>query len=89
MARDVDWLEGARRFPGELRLPDVACVVRVASRTELKDCCRSETRYYISSAPLTATRAAHGVRGHWRIESAPQAQERKVRDELTDRAQAA
>src|SRR5947199_2535797 len=59
VARDVDWLEGARRFPGELRLPDVACVVRVASRTELKDCCRSETRYYISSAPLTATRAAY------------------------------
>jgi len=25
----------------------------------------------------------------WRVESAPQAQERKVRDELTDRAQAA
>jgi predicted transposase YbfD/YdcC len=69
VAREVDWLEGARRFPGELRLPDVACVVRVASRTELKDCCRSETRYYISSAPLTATRAAHGVRGHWRIEN--------------------
>ena len=29
------------------------------------------------------------ARGHWGIESAPQAQERKVRDELTDRAQAA
>ena len=69
VARDGDWLEGARRFPGELRLPDVACVVRVASRTELKDCCRFETRDYISSAPLTATRAAHGVRGHWRIEN--------------------
>src|SRR4051794_24750856 len=54
VARDVDWLEGARRFPGELRLPDVACVVRVCSRTELKDRCRFETRYYISSAPLTA-----------------------------------
>src|SRR5215212_5538121 len=65
----ADWLAGARRFPGELRLPDVACVVRVASRTELKDRCRFETRYYISSAPLTATCAAHGVRGHWRIEN--------------------
>src|SRR4051794_10646508 len=48
VAREVDWLEGARRFPGELRLPDVACVVRVCSRTELKDRCRFETRYYIS-----------------------------------------
>jgi hypothetical protein len=28
-------------------------------------------------------------RRRWEIESAPQAQERKVRDELTDRAQAA
>ena len=69
VAREVDWFEGARRFPGELRLPDVACVVQVASRTELRDRCRFETRYYISSAPLTATRAAHAVRGHWRIEN--------------------
>lgn len=69
VAREVDWLSGARRFPGELRLPDVACVVRVASRTELKDRCRFETRYYISSAPLTAARAAVAVRGHWRIEN--------------------
>jgi predicted transposase YbfD/YdcC len=69
VAREVDWLSGARRFPGELRLPDVACVVRVASRTELKDRCRFETRYYISSAPLTAARAAEAVRGHWRIEN--------------------
>jgi predicted transposase YbfD/YdcC len=69
VAREVDWLAGARRFPGELRLPDVACVVRVASRTELKDRCRFETRYYISSAPLTAARAAEAVRGHWRIEN--------------------
>jgi len=69
VARQVDWLEGARRFPGELRLPDVACVVKVASRTELKDRCRFETRYFISSAPLTAARAAEAVRGHWRIEN--------------------
>lgn len=69
VAREVDWLSGARRFSGELRLPDVACVVRVASRTELKDRCRFETRYYISSAPLTAARAAEAVRGHWRIEN--------------------
>src|SRR4029453_3982704 len=69
VAREVDWLEGARRFPREVRLPDVACVVQVASRTELKDRCRFETRYFISSAPLTAARAAEAVRGHWRIEN--------------------
>jgi predicted transposase YbfD/YdcC len=69
VAREVDWLKGERRFPGELRLPQVACPVRVCSRTELKDRGRFETRYYISSAPLTAARAAEAVRGHWRIEN--------------------
>jgi predicted transposase YbfD/YdcC len=69
VAREVDWLDGERRFPGELRLPHVATIVRVASRTELKDRCRFETRYYVSSAPLSASRAAEAVRGHWAIEN--------------------
>jgi predicted transposase YbfD/YdcC len=47
VARQVDWLDGDRRFPGEVRLPNVATVVKVASRTELKDRCRFETRYYV------------------------------------------
>ena len=38
-------------------------------RTELKDRSRFETRYYISSAALTAARAAEAVRGHWPIEN--------------------
>jgi hypothetical protein len=58
VAHEVDWLNGDRRFPGELRLPDVAAIVRVASRAELKDRGRFETRYYISSIALSATRAA-------------------------------
>ena len=69
VAREVDWLDGDRRFPGELRLPDVATIVRVASRAELKDRCRFETRYYVSSAALSAPRAAEAVRGHWAIEN--------------------
>src|SRR5712692_1793701 len=69
VAREVDWLEGDRRFPGELRLPGVATIVRVASRAELKDRCRFETRYYVSSAVLSATRAAEAVRSHWAIEN--------------------
>ena len=32
--REVDWLAGDRRFPGELRLPHVACLVRVLAETE-------------------------------------------------------
>ena len=69
VAREVDWLNGDRRFPSETRLPGAACLVRVSSRTELKDRCRFDTRYYVSSAPLTAERAAEAVRGHWGIEN--------------------
>lgn len=66
---EVDWLDGDRRFPGELRLPNASCVIRVDSRAELSDRCRCETRYYISSAPLSAEQAAAAVRGHWGIEN--------------------
>lgn len=69
VVREVDWLDGGRRFPGELRLPDAACLVRVRSRTEFKDRCRFDTRYSVSSAALTAQRAGEAVRGHWTIEN--------------------
>jgi predicted transposase YbfD/YdcC len=69
LAREVDWLSGDRRFPGELRLPGVAAVIKVAARTELKDRGRFDIRYYVSSASLTAHAAAHAVRGHWGIEN--------------------
>jgi predicted transposase YbfD/YdcC len=69
VAREVDWFAGERRFPGELRLPDVAAVIRVAARAELRDRGRFETRYYVSSASLDAARAAETVRGHWAIEN--------------------
>lgn len=67
--REVDWLSGDRRFPGELRLPDVACLVKVRAEIERGGQTRSETRYYISSAALDAARAAQAVRGHWGIEN--------------------
>ena len=69
VAREVDWLDSDRRFPGEIRLPDVTTIIRVASRAELKDRGRFETRYYVSSAALSADRAAQAVRGHWAIEN--------------------
>lgn len=65
----VDWIEGERRFPGELRLPGVQTIIRVSARAELADRSRFETRYYISSAKLTAERAAMAVRAHWTIEN--------------------
>jgi predicted transposase YbfD/YdcC len=69
VARQADWLNGDRRFPGELRLQDAAAIVRVESRTELKDRCRFETRYYISSRQLSCATAGLAVRGHWGIEN--------------------
>ena len=55
--------------PGELRLPQIATLVRVAARAELKDRSRFETRYYICSATLSAARAAEAVRSRWAIEN--------------------
>lgn len=69
VARQADWLNGDRRFPGELRLPDAAAIVRVESRTELKDRCRFDRRYYISSRRLSCMSAGSAVRGHWGIEN--------------------
>ncbi|TWI21502.1 putative transposase YbfD/YdcC [Mesorhizobium tianshanense] len=62
VSREAGWLEGQRRFPGELRLPDATTIVRVRSRTGLRDRSRFDTRYFIASAELTAERAAHAVR---------------------------
>ena len=73
----------------------IASGARVSRLTWVKDTQsglwrrREEVAYYACQIPLPAARFAQAVRSHWGIESAPQAQERKVRDELTDRAQAA
>ncbi|MGC8476264.1 MAG: ISAs1 family transposase [Acetobacteraceae bacterium] len=67
--REVDWLAGERRFPGELRLPGVASIVRVEARVQRGEKTHTETRYYVSSATLTAEAAGRAVRGHWGIEN--------------------
>lgn len=69
VVREVDWLSGDRRFPGELRLPGVACIVRVQARIERSGKTSEETRYHMSSATLSAERAGQAVRGHWGIEN--------------------
>jgi predicted transposase YbfD/YdcC len=69
VVREVDWLSGDRRFPGELRLPDAASIVRVEARIQRDEKTHAETRYYISSATLTAEAAGRAVRGHWGIEN--------------------
>ena len=67
--REIDWLTGERRFPGELRLPGTACLLRAENRVERAGSTRTETRYFISSRALAATQAAAAVREHWAIEN--------------------
>ena len=69
VSKDIDWLEGPRRYPGEPRFPKLAAVAMVDAKVELHDRCHRQRRYYILSAPLTAARLAAAVRGHWRIEN--------------------
>jgi len=67
--REVDWLGSQRRFPGELRLPGAACLVRAETRVESRGATRTETRYFVSSRALSAAQAAEAVRAHWSIEN--------------------
>ena len=66
---DTGWLAGQRRFPGEMRLPGAACLIRATTQVETGERKRSETRYFLSSRTLTAEQAAEAVRGHWAIEN--------------------
>ena len=67
--RETDWLAGPRRFPGELRLPGAACLIRAETRVAAAGRTRTETRYFISSRALTPKNAAKAIRGHWAIEN--------------------
>jgi predicted transposase YbfD/YdcC len=67
--REIDWLDGTRRFPGELRLPGAACLLRAETRVASAGSTRTEIRYFISSRALTAAEAAAAVREHWAIEN--------------------
>ena len=69
MLRQVDWLDGDRRFPGEVRFADARAIVRVEARTELKDRSRFDIRYYITSSDRSATALGRTIRGHWGIEN--------------------
>ncbi|RWP69425.1 MAG: hypothetical protein EOR07_02520 [Mesorhizobium sp.] len=57
------WVQGQRRFPVELRLPGATTIVRVSSRTGLKD---KPLRHAVLYRLRRAERAAHAVRRHWR-----------------------
>ena len=69
MLHDTAWLDGPRRFPGELRLPGLACLVRTEATVEARGTIRKETRSFASSRPLSSEAAAEAIREHWAIEN--------------------
>lgn len=70
LSRQVDWLSGDRRFPGEYRFDKIAVIAMIEAKVETKAKTWSERRYYISSRLLSAAELAQAVRDHWRIENA-------------------
>jgi len=65
----VDWIKGAKSDPDQPRFRHISTLLRVVNRTEYKDKCTTDTRYFICSAPRDIARLADAVRGHWGVES--------------------
>jgi predicted transposase YbfD/YdcC len=61
---DTVWRDGARRYPGERRLPGLAGLVRTEATVAAKGAIRKETRYIASSRPLSPEAAAEAIRDH-------------------------
>ena len=66
----VDWTVSDRSYPGEPRFTHIKTIVKIDLLTEYSDqSTTSDTRLYISSAPLDIDRLANAARGHWAVES--------------------
>src|SRR6516225_5498379 len=66
----VDWIVSDRSYPGEPRFTHIKTIVKIDLLTEYSDqSTTSDTRLYISSAPLDIDRLANAARGHWAVES--------------------
>src|SRR3954470_23344590 len=57
VSRQIDWLTGERRFPGESRFAKLTVVAMVEARIELRDRCTVERRF-TSPPPRSRPRAA-------------------------------
>ena len=69
VTRDVAWLTGDRRHPGEPRFPGLAVVGMVEAEVERAGTTSIARRYYLSSMALDAATFARAVRAHWGIEN--------------------
>ena len=67
--QEINWMDGPRRFPSEMRLPGAACIIKVQSQVTTKAKTPTETRYFISSRAMTGSETGNVVRNHWAIEN--------------------
>jgi predicted transposase YbfD/YdcC len=66
----VGWTVSDRSYPGEPRFTHIETIVKIDLLTEYPDqSTTSDSRLYISSAPLDIDRLANAARGHWGVES--------------------
>lgn len=65
----VGWLFSDRRYPDEPQMPGLATLAMVQCEVERDGKTLRSTRYYLSSARLSAERFAAAVRAHWAIEN--------------------
>ena len=63
VTHEVDWFKDSHKWPG------LKSIGKITSRVFKKDKETVETRYYISSAPLTAQALNDIARSHWGIEN--------------------
>ena len=74
----VDWL------PGKEEWRDLASVGMVVGTREIDGVVTRAVRYYLSSLAVCALTLAKAARGHWSVESVPQAHRKEVQYELTN-----
>ena len=77
LSDEIAWLPQQSEWRG------LQAVGRVESIRIMGEKTTTEHRYYLCSL-ADLTRVASAARGHWGIESAPQAHGKEVQDELTD-----
>jgi predicted transposase YbfD/YdcC len=65
----VDWISSDRSYPGQPRFKGIKTIIKVENRTEYRNKCTFETRFYISSLPLDIGKIADAIRGHWGVEA--------------------
>lgn len=69
VSTDISWLKLDRVAPGEHRFPGIAMIGMLEATIENGAKTTTSRRFYISSAPLSATSLLRAARAHWGVEN--------------------